>query len=181
MLKRPSSRKRNKNEPLQINLVALLDTIITLVVFLMFSISIIAIVSIDSPVPITSAEIVREKLERSPLQLTLTFKEGGIEIWSPFDRIPSETVDNLPDGSPDVYKLHDLLVDVKQSFPEERAVVLVPNAGTNYDHIIAVIDAARELEDGDPPLYETDPETGIDVQLNLLFPEVVFGNLLGGS
>lgn len=171
-------RKRNK-AALALNLVPMLDALVTMIAFLLFSMSFLAIVSIESLVPITSKSYVDSKLQERPLQLTISLNEDQIEVWSPFSRIPSTVIQSLPDGAIDLLKLHDTLVGIKQQFPKETKVVLVPHAGATYDLLISVMDQVRYLTDGDPPIFTRDPESGLDLALEILFPEIVFGNLLG--
>jgi hypothetical protein len=43
------------------------------------------------------------------------------------------------------------------------------------------MDAARGLEASDPPIFVKNATTGNDEALKTLFPNVIFGNLLGES
>jgi biopolymer transport protein ExbD len=164
-----------------LNLVPILDTMVTLIGFLLFTTSFLAVVSIQSPFPETSKDEVQKKLVEKPVQLTVTVREGQIEVWSPFERIPAKTIPNTPAGQPDLKNLHDTLVVVKQMFPRETSVVMVPYAGASYDTLIAVMDAMRMVEPGDTPIFAKNAKTGIDEAIKALFPEVIFGNLLGDS
>jgi len=179
VFKRPSSRRRSTQDGIQINLVPMLDALMTLIAFLMFSMAFLAFVSIESPFPIASKESVKEALKKKPLQLTVTLGETETVIWSPFDKIRSRVISNLPDGVPDVIGIHTQLVEVKKKFPLERQIVLLPFPAATYDILIGVMDAVRNYDPGDDPLYAKNPLTGIDYEVTRLFPDVVFGNLLG--
>lgn len=183
MLKRPTSRRRSNAEQIQLNLVPILDTMVTLIGFLLFTGTFISLSSIESPFPITSKEEVEQQLKdrEKPLQLTLTLKEQFAEVWSPFDRIPAVRVTNESEGHPSLHGIHEALVKVKSQFPGERKIVLVPTPGTSYDTLIALMDAIRLLDASDPAIYSKNPTTGTDEASKLLFPDVIFGNLLGDS
>jgi biopolymer transport protein ExbD len=181
MLKRPSSRRKTTNEGIVLNLVPILDTMVTLIGFLLFTMSFLALVSIESPFPQLSEKSVRETLKEKPLQLTLSLRENETEIWSPFEKIAPKKIPHSPDGTPDLRAIHGTLVEVKQKFPVETKIVLSPFAGTTYDVLISVMDAVRMLDPTDPPLFVRDAKTGNDVSLKTLFPEVIFGNLLGDT
>ena len=84
-------------------------------------------------------------------------------------------------GQPDLKAIHEALIDVKKQFPNEGKVIIVPTPGTNYDLLIAVMDTLRGLEPTDPPIFVKNAQTGLDEQAKLLFPDVIFGNLLGDS
>jgi len=181
MLNRPSNRSKQKSkEQIQLNLVPMIDALITLIIFLLFTMSIINLASIETPVPMASSRINQSKLKQKPLQLTLTFRKNSIELWSPFNLIRKKTIHHNPDGEPNLYELHETVIEIKQRFPNEKQIVLVPHRRVNYDELVSVIDSVRHFESSDAPLFISDQKTGIDEVVEILFPEVVFGNLLGG-
>lgn len=183
MLKRPSTSSRLKGgqSQIQLNLIPILDTMVTLIAFLLFTMSFLSIVSIESPFPVASPEQVQQKLKERPLQLTVTIRESDTEIWSPFGLIEARKIPNPSAGQPDVQALHQALVEVKQKFPTESQIVIVPQGGITYDTLVASMDSMRMLDATDPPLFVKNPATGNDDAVKSLFPEIVFGNLLGDS
>ncbi len=158
----------------------MLDALVTLIAFLLFSMSFLAIVSIESPAPVASKAEVQQKLKEKPLQLTLTLTPKGSQIWSPFGRIETTRIANSEFG-PDLPQIHQALVKIKAKFPEEKQIVLVPHPGVNYDTLVAVMDAIRSLEKTDTAIFVKSPKTGLPLQAQYLFPSIVFGNLLGDS
>jgi biopolymer transport protein ExbD len=181
VLKRPTSRRKGNADHIELNLVPILDTLVALIAFLLFTMSFLNIVGIESPFPIASTEQVEQKLKEKPLQLTVSLRDKDAEIWSPFEKIPSKTIPNTGPGQPDLKAIHEALIDVKKQFTSETHVVIVPTAGTNYDTLIAVMDTMRGVDPTDPPIFAKNPKTGVDEQTKLLFPDVIFGNLLGDS
>ena len=181
MLKRPSSRRKTKHAELTLNLVPILDAMVTLIAFLLFSMSFLVLVHIESPFPTASTKDLEQKLKEKPLQLTVSLHEKDVEIWSPFERIKPKVIPNQADGTLDLKAFHAALIEVKQKFMPETKVVLVPYATATYDILISVMDSMRVLTPTDPPMFQKNEKTGIDEPLKLLFPEVVYGNLLGSS
>ena len=181
LLKRPSSRRKTEPKDVTINLVPMLDAMVTMISFLLYSMSFFAFVSIQSPVPLTRSEDIADKLKERPLQLTVSIRGGEIEVWSPFKKVASKVIPNQPDGKPNIQQLHQSIIEVKQKFPLETKVIIVPNKMTTYDTIIAVMDASRTLEGTDLAIFVKNPATGVDEPVKALFPEVIFGNLLGES
>ncbi len=181
MLKRPSSRRRSSPTEVQINLVPMLDALVTLIGFLLFSMSFLALVHIETPKPEVNPANVEQKLQEKPLQLTVSIREKDSEIWSPFDRIPTKVIPHTAEGLPDTRAIHEALIEVKRGFLNENKIVLVPAANTSYDILVAIMDSLRTLEPTDPPLFRQNPETGNEEPVKALFPEIVFGNLLGDS
>ncbi len=181
MFKRPTSRRKTVHKEVQLNLVPILDTMVTLIAFLLFTMSFLQIVSIESPFPQASAKDVEEKLKQRPLQLTLTLREGEAEIWSPFELVPARKIPDAQPGTPDLKAIHSHLLDIKRKFPTETKLVLVPTPAVNYDTLVSVMDASRLVEPGDEPIYFQNSATGVNEVAKALFPEIVFGNLLGES
>ena len=178
MLKRPTSRRNSHQGGIELNLVPILDTMVTLIGFLLFTTSFLALVSIESPLPQASPDEVQEQLKEKPLQLTLTMREKDVEIWSPFGKIQPHAVLNGSTGQPDAKAIHDALLEIKKKFPKETSVVIVPTKVAPYDSLISLMDAARTMETTDAPIYLKNDKTGVDEPLKLLFPKIIFGNLL---
>lgn len=181
MIRKPSTRRKADKEPVHVNLVPLLDALITIISFLMATMSYFIITSISSPVPLVAQEEQAKKLNEKPLQLTLSVGAENIRIWSPFQRIEAKTFENTPEGLPDFNSIHEYLLEIKNKFPEERQIVVSPHAELTYDVLIALMDVVRLIDKTDSPVFLKDPQSGVDVQTEDLFPEIVFGNLLGGS
>jgi biopolymer transport protein ExbD len=177
----PSSRRKSSKEGVTLNLVPVIDAMVTLIGFLLFTTSFLAITSIETPMPMASTSENQQQLKEKPLQLTLSLHDNDAEIWSPFDRIPKKVIPNTMPGTPDIKTIHDSLLGIKKQFPNENKIVLVPNSGATYDTLIAVMDTSRIIDPTDPPLFSKDAKTGIDVPVKQLFPEIIFGNLLGDS
>jgi biopolymer transport protein TolR len=179
VLKRPSSRRKSKAEPVALNLIPILDAMVTLIAFLLFSMSALTVVSIESPLPQMSTADVQQTLKEKPLQLTLSFRKDEVELWSPFEKITPRKFPNVSPGQPDIRAVHEALVGIKQQFPNETKIVLAPEGSTSYDVLISAMDSIRTLEPTDPPIFVKDAQTGNDQAIKTLFPEVIFGNLLG--
>ena len=180
MFKQPSSRRKSNREQITLNLVPVIDTMVTLVGFMLFTMTFLNLVQIESPFPTASPKVVEEKMKERP-QLTVSLREKDAEVWSPFEKISRKVIPHVAEGQPDMKAIHDTLIAVKQKFPDETKVVFVPHGGINYDVMIAVMDVMRGIEASDPPIFAKNKKTGVDEAIKKLFPEVIFGNLLGGD
>ncbi len=180
MLKRPSTRSKTSKDQLILNLVPMLDALMTLIIFLLFSLSFLAIVSIESPVPVSTKAEAQKNIKKKPLQLTITVDQNLVQIWSPFGRIKTKKIAHI-DGLPDLIAVHNELIKVKEKFPNEKQIVFMPHAGTNYDTLVGLMDSMRSLETTDPPIFIKSKKSDLDIEAKYLFPNIVFGNLLGDS
>ncbi len=174
-------RKRIRNFDINLNLVPMLDGMITIIAFLMYTLAFIAIVSIESPIPLVNRLSNDTQIKEVPLQLTLSIQNKQMILYSPFQRVPSTTIPHLPDGMADLPALRKRLLAIKDRFPFETKIVFMPGSQVAYDQIIAVMDSVRARDRADPPLYARNPKTGLDELITSLFPNIVFGNLLGGE
>lgn len=181
MLKRPSTRRRTTPQEVNLNLVPMLDALVTMIAFLMYTMAFMSLTMIESPLPSVSSSENQSQLKERPLQLTITFNEQDMLLWSPFDLIPKQSIANHADGSIDALKLHEAVIGIKQKFPTENKIVFVPKGNTSYDAIVVASDAVRTFEKTDPVIAIKNPQTGVQEQAKQLFGEVVFGNLLGGD
>ena len=177
----PSTRRNSSTDPITLNLVPIIDMMVAIIGFLLFTTAFFNITSIPTPMPMASTAENQKQLKEKPLQLTLSLGENEAEIWSPFDRIEKKVIPDLTPGQPNVNAIHDALMGIKKTFPGETKIVLVPNSGSTYDVLISVMDAARMLDPTDPAIFQKNPATGIDEPVKQLFPDVIFGNLLGDS
>jgi biopolymer transport protein ExbD len=159
----------------------MMDALVTMISFLMYTMAFLSFTMIESPLPMVSPDTNQQQLRQRPLQLTLTLNEKDILLWSPFDLIPQQKIPNLPEGKVDLMRLHETLIGIKQKFLKEDKVILVPQGVTSYDTIIQVIDAVKNFEKTDPIISIKNEKTGIQEQAKYLFGDIVFGNLLGGD
>lgn len=157
----------------------MLDALVTMIAFLMYTMAFLQFTMLESPLPVVSTEENQAQLKEKPLQLTLTVKKEGLLVWSPFELIPQTVIPNRSDSQVDTGRLHEVLLSIKQTHPMEKKLVLVPLAQTSYDTIVALLDSARVLEKTDPTIVAKNPKTGVAETIDALFPEIVFGNLLG--
>ncbi len=194
MLRRPSSQRRTRTkEDIELLLVPILDTFVTLIAFLLAATSLLSVTLIDTPVPVVSAT--PPEIKQKPLSLTIKIELDRFVLSSPFNRIRKQNIDRVGDDQ-DFVKLHDALLAIKGKYPYEKQIVLMPSPTMEYEDIVKVMDASRRIEEGDPSLYvkeavkdefgeEIRDKSGSVVQedriVTDLFPEVVFGNILGGA
>lgn len=161
MLRRPSSRRSTSSATqVSINLVPILDALVTLITFLLFSMSFLEIVSVNTFLALGNPS----ETAKPGLQLTLTIKDNELEVWSPIQTSVTKRIPHLANGKPDLETLHAFAIDAKKAFPNERALIVVPKADLPYENLVQIIDAARVNRGS--------------TDMPVLFNEVIFGNLL---
>lgn len=185
MFKRPSSRRKKQGEEeIQINLVPILDTMVTLIGFLLYTSSFMALVTVETLAPVMSSEENQKQLKERPLQLTVSVRKRDTEIWSAFEKIKPIVIPHTAEGEPNLVAIHESILGVKQKFPQESKVVVSPHGGVSYDTLMALLDAVRVVQKTDPLITWKNPkapEGAPDEPVKSLFADVVFGNLLSGE
>lgn len=159
MIRKPSDRRRSQGGAIQLNLVPMLDALITMIAFLLYTITFFPVTMHDSPIPIHTAD--SPPPQTVPLQLTLRIEGNILRLSSPFARISERVLSAIStvDGEQmDLDGLKRFVSEIRTQFPTEKTLVVLPDRSTPYEGLIRVLDAVR------PSL-----------------PEVVIGNLNGGG
>jgi biopolymer transport protein ExbD len=168
--------KRKAIEDPHLNLTSIMNLVTILIPFLIMAAQFVQLSVIDSTLPAigppTQVEPPKPD-EKPPLQLSLALKSDGIVVLGA-DRII------YPDGAPEVAEgekrpptlpcksggectnvedydwdgLKQNLNLIKDEYPDDENVILVPNSDTQYEIIVRAMDIAREDADagtGDGP------------------------------
>jgi biopolymer transport protein ExbD len=186
MFRRPSSRRKAASNEVTINLVPMLDALVTLVAFLLISTAFLSIVVIDTPAPLLAPAEEQEKIldKDKPLQLTAYIQENQIILSDWSGSRENHTIPSVADAKTgekryDLEALHKMLIEIKSRHPKETKLILKPESGVAYEMIVGIMDAARFFEKSDPstPMKKNE-KTGVDEVDKKLFPEVIFGNIM---
>jgi biopolymer transport protein ExbD len=154
----------------EIQLVPYLDIIINILVFVLVSISVIFMSTIDTVPPSVGGGKVRDSVSSKKLNLSvfitnkgIAFKTSGGSIATGCDNvgggvtIPSRDNAEEPYDLPAITACARKLKSARPEFDEETQVTITANPGIEYQHVINVLDALRVDEKGE------------------LFPEAFFG------
>lgn len=170
------TRRHGKKEPQRLNLIPILDAVFIFIFFLLMSAQFVKIFEINSDVPIVS-DAPPPKNQKDPLALTLTINNRGFVLAK---GIPSRTIKRIPKldgGVYDMEALHQYLVKLKTNYKDEKSIVFMPKVDLDYEVIVKIMDAVRVLKKTDEAIFTKDKD-GIDVKVNELFNQIVFGNLM---
>lgn len=174
MYRRPSARKIKKQEN-SLNLIPILDSVFIFIFFLLMTASFMQIHEVSSDAPIISDSIPDDK---NPLALTLVIQEDFIDIQSGIPAKQLKRIERTQEGKYDIEKLHQELIQIKKRNLNEDMIILEPQAELTYEELVQIMDEARTLRETDEALYQKDKQ-GLDLKIATLFPQIVFGNLMG--
>jgi biopolymer transport protein ExbD len=190
MAGRPSQRLHRVSHSEEANLLPIMNLMTILIPFLLLSATFIKLTIIDSALPASTQPSDKVSQEVSPTptpeekKLTLTvfiredgFTVGGIggildvgnEKEKTEEEKPQTIIEKKPDGTYDYDKLKEILVRIKDAFPGQNTVILLPEPQIKYDDIIQLMDVARTYKKKQPDGSETE---------ELLFPSPVLAGRL---
>lgn len=168
-----------------LNLIPIMNLVTILIPFLLAASAFVTLAVIDSTLPAIGAPPSEPppEDEEPPLNLSIIITDEGYTVAGAEAVLgneaavegedPGPTVPCTQEGCPaaetyDVKELTKLMNQIKDKYPDDENVILVPNSDTQYEVIIMTMDATR-----------TDKETkGADGKFRLLFPNVI---IAGGA
>jgi biopolymer transport protein ExbD len=175
-------RLREEDATFELNLAPMLDIIVSIVPMLLLSVVFTQITMIETPIPQAVQKAMAQAEKTKDVQISLNVsKEHGFKFEVINEGQKKELVVNLKNNALDMDGLHKEVVSLKQQFPNTFRMELLPEESVPLDQIVATMDEVRN-RDGkqDPKIYFKDVQNGQQTETNLLFPDVVFGNVAGG-
>lgn len=177
----PSGRNHRIKPPEELNIVPMIDMVTNLMFFLMMFASVLPVVMIDAPLPkiaSTAEEVKKAKEDENKMEITISVSSKGFTLKSDFGG--EKTIPLLGEGKHDFKGLHAALVALKTKRPNAKEITLLPADDVTHEVMVLVMDASRELVNGDPGYQAISPEIAHkpeSQQFNRLFPDVSIGGI----
>jgi len=153
------------SDPIDLDTMPFAGMMLLLIPLLLASAQFASLATVDASAPAVGLETSKPPAER--LHLTVAVDPSGYRISAasaalPTLGLPPEGlyVSGAVDDAAGLQGLTEQLRTIKQAFPAEDAVILVPADDVPYHHVVAVMDASRSDTDG-----------------STLFPAVAFGGM----
>lgn len=156
----------------ELNIIPYLDILMNLIIFMLLSMTGLATFGIlNVSAPVYGSGGGGNSDEKPPLLLTVAVSKkgffvgaqggvlGGAEGTGDPGQGAGPTIPLKADGTYDYDALNEKLKQVKSEFPTESKVILAADAETQYEVLVATMDATRETKDR-----------------KLLFPDVTLAN-----
>ncbi len=171
----PPSKRRTRPRDKKMNLVPILDAVFILVFFLLMSASFLKIYEIPSDIPLLSNSAPPKK-KKVPLALTLKITESQITLYRGIPSRAFKSFGKVANGDYDLEALHNFLITLKKQHLDENTIIFEPLINVNYETIVKVMDAVRDMRKTDPSIYLRDKD-GNDQKLETIFGKIIFGNV----
>lgn len=173
--------RRTEDATFELNLAPMLDIIVSIVPMLLLSVAFVHVTVIDTPVPqaVERAIAAANEKNKDVVQVSLhVSKRGGRFVIT--DRGQTkETLVAAKGDKIDLEALHKETLAIKQAYPDVFKLELNPDESFPLEEIVEVLDQVRTTANGEPKVVFKD-EDGKPIETNLLFPDVIFGNVAGG-
>ncbi len=162
-------------EDITLNLTALMDILSNLLFFLLasFGATIVMTINVTTPVqgaasdapPPNSPDVITLNVHLTKTSLDVAATGNG----QPADEIAAikRSIPHVADA-PDYGTFAEYLLTLKEKYPKSDTMILLPDPGVSYEHMIKVMDAAREK-----PL-----DAGGKLRMAALFPTVVVSTVV---
>ncbi len=183
-------KTRVEDSTFELNLAPMLDIIVSIIPMLLLSVAFVQITVIETPIPQAVAQAVAAANEKNKdvVQVRMAVAADRSVHISVLDRgntkeyhVPA--VGQGADGKTEGVGFYPQVMNLKKISPAVFCVEPNPAETVPLSDIIVVMDSIRTTrsKDGRPVnLTFTDINTGKPVETNLLFPDIVFGNVAGG-
>ncbi|MCB0369437.1 MAG: biopolymer transporter ExbD [Bdellovibrionales bacterium] len=177
-------RSEDVDANFELDLSPMLALMVCLIPIMLLSTVFVKVTVIETPLPQAVQKAIEEDRNKKDRQidvslemknnktLALTVKQDGkIEVQKSLASVG----DTWNFG-----ELNSLLVEVKKVHPKVFRLSLFPSENIAYEEIVKLMDEVRTVKDDKIKLYITDDETKEQVETNIMFPDVIFGNVLEG-
>jgi len=151
------AKKKRAAAAEELDLVPIMNMVTILIPFLLLSVQFVSIAVIDSTLPAIGKPTEAQPDDEEKLNLSVAITDKGYSVLGASGVLGNPdgdgaTVPCLRDGCPgvdayDVSKLTEMLGQIKDEYPDEENVILIPESNVPYEVLIATMDAARENPD----------------------------------
>ncbi len=183
-------KSRVEDATFDLNLAPMLDIIVSIIPMLLLSVVFVDITVIDTPIPqaVEKAVAAANEKNKDLVQMRMgVAKDRSIAITIVDHGNSKEYAvtakNNGGVAKPDLDGLHEKVLAIKKEYPDVFRMELNPSDTVPLDEIVGVMDAmrtTRTVNGKQVKVSFTDATTGKPIETNLLFPDIVFGNVAGG-
>jgi len=173
---------RVEDSTFELNLAPMLDIIVSIVPMLLMSIAFVHVTVVDTPVPQAvdkAMAAANDKKDQVQILLAVS-KETGFR-FTVNDKGQTHDVNVPLNGKDlDLVALHKQTIELKKQYPDVFRVELNPEEKVPLNEIVATMDSLRTIQGSEAKVTFHDVDSGKSIETNLVFPDVVFGNVAGG-
>jgi len=145
--------RRKRSKAADINLTPVMNLFVVLIPFLLLSAAFFHVGVIPASLPTQSAGASDVEEQLRAVTLTMQIESDAIHVSASNPSLAKETLAELAatlprsgDGGFREDEMKQLLIAIKQRFPESDTIMVLPGRGTIYRDVVSVLDVARDHE-----------------------------------
>ncbi|MEL6349559.1 MAG: biopolymer transporter ExbD [Myxococcota bacterium] len=167
-------RVRRKKEVPEINLIPVMNLFVTLIPFLLLGAAFYHVGVIPASMPTAGSGEGGEAAVVQKVTVNLTLGNDAIELTAESPQLEPEVLEAMGariewNGDPEKLEaLSAALGRIKKDYAESDTVIVLPRSDVQYQTVVQVLDASREMKQG-------------DTKKEPLFPVVVLSQTLEGA
>jgi len=172
-------KTRTTDATFDLNLAPILDIIVSIIPLLLLSIAFVQVKMIDTSVPQVVAEAAQRANEKTETTVALKVsktKGFTLEVTKDGKTMPTQVPNK--NNTWDLDGLHAAAFSAKAGNPEVFRVDLNPESDVNLNELVVVMDLLRRNPEAKKTSFK-DPESGQSMETELMFPNVLFANIIG--
>ncbi|MCX6111803.1 MAG: biopolymer transporter ExbD [Proteobacteria bacterium] len=133
-----------------LNLTPLLDFVVAVIPVLLLSVNFLEYVVLDTSLPVYSDDptVELQKDNQPKLGLSIAITDEGFIIAGQGGVLSSDgkgtIIRKTTDGLYNYLELVNKLLEIKNNYPDEWSVIIIPEATTRFEDIVSTMDASRE-------------------------------------
>ncbi|MGE3680402.1 MAG: ExbD/TolR family protein [Bdellovibrionales bacterium] len=172
-------KTRAADSTFDLNLAPFLDIIVSVVPLLLLSIAFVQVKMINSSVPQVVAEAAQRANEKPETSVSLKVsKNAGFTFEVTKDGQTSPTAVPNKNGQWDLDGLVAAGFAIKAQNPQVFRLDLNPDEDLNLAELVSVMDKLRQNPDAKKLAFK-DPANGETIETDLMFPNILFANVVG--
>lgn len=168
----------------ELDLAPMLSMMVTLIPILLLSTAFVQIKIIETPLPQVVAQAIEKSKSneepRAEIVIESNLTTGFTVVVNRYKGSAERIIIPNVNGKFNYDGLHQKLYQVKNEFPEIFRVSLRPDVAIPYSEIVKAIDEARRTKTGEASITLIDKEKNESAHTDLMFPEVVFSDVVEG-
>lgn len=172
-------RARTTDATFDLNLAPILDIIVSIVPLLLLSIAFVQVKMIDTSIPQVVAEAMQRANDKAQTSVSLKVSKSKgftFEVNKGGKTTPVSVGNKGKDWDLDM--LTAAAFTIKQQNPEVFRIDMSPEADVNLDELVKVMDHLRRTPDTQKVAF-VDPANGQRIETELMFPNILFANVIG--
>lgn len=173
--------KAKAESTFDINLAPMLDVIVAIVPMLLMSVVFLKVNMIEAQIPQIVAEAIENsKNKPNPVTIALAIQDSNFKFEVTVNGKKNDIVVPSIDGKPNLDGLYKEAAVLKRKYPDIFKVEIKPTKNVSLDRIVVTLDKIRRIKSGEEGFPIKDEKTGTTVKTDLMFPEIVFADILEG-